>query len=191
LKSIDDRLPSQDSSLAQMEILYRYNVIDFEKGSLILKRVPGLDALSFKSIGQESAGMGEWVSIDKLNKNMLWVKIEVNEDIFAKITSLLYKSSAYAIEFVFENESVKHYKFIPNMAKTGFMISPLIVNNSDFEKFKGNSFYINNLKDADSGLNKVKKFRIFCFQQISNCATNYSIKYNEIIGFNPQVTEKK
>jgi hypothetical protein len=182
LKTIDNRLVAQDSSLAQLEILHRYEVVGSEAGNLILHRINGKEPLSRSALSEREYNVGDWVNVPQDSLNPVWVKVEVDESPLARIVALAYKPSQYFIEISYKNGVQKTYKFIPGMAATGFMINPLIVDNQDALVVRFQPGYQQYVNDTHPTLSKVVKFRIGCDKQEELCGRHAVVSFEEILG---------
>lgn len=136
LKPTDNRLMAQDDSLAQLEILHRYEVVGSEAGNILLHRIKGKAPLSRSALTQRKYKVGEWIDIPDHSSVPLWAKAQVAESLVTSLVAFAYKPPQYMIEMLFENGATKTYKFIPRMAVTGFLINPFIVENSDLLTYR-------------------------------------------------------
>lgn len=182
LKTIDNRLAAQDDSLAQLEILHRYELVGSENGNLILHRIKGKEPLSRAAISEREYKVGDWVDVPQDSINPMWVKIGVAENTLAHVVALAYKPSQYFIEIAFKNGAKKTYKFISKMAATGFLINPLIVENNDALFVRSRQEYQHYVSDTHSTLSKAVKFRIGCDKQVTLCGRRATVTFEEIRG---------
>jgi len=183
LNTIDGRLVAQDSSLAQLEILHRYEVAGFEAGHLILHRIKGKQPLSKVTILECEYNIGDWIDVPLDTHNPLWVKIDIDENPLERLVSLAYKPSIYSIEIVNENSVNSIYKFIPTMAETGFMINPLIVDNHDALAARYRGWLQQNTGNSSPAISKVVKFRITCDRGTEALSGGHAtISFEEIPG---------
>jgi hypothetical protein len=182
LKTIDNRLVAQDDSLAQLEILHRYELVGSENGNMILHRIKGKESLSRASISEHEYKIGGWIDVPQESLKPMWVKIKVDENSLAHIVALAYKPSQYFVEILFKNGAKKTYKFVPQMAATGFMINPLIVENNDALVVRSQQEYQHYVSDSHPSLNKAVKFRIGCDKQTALCSRRAAVTFEEIHG---------
>jgi len=181
LYAIDNRLVAQDDSLAQLEILHRYELAGYENGNMVLHRIRGKEPLSMIPISERKYKVGEWVDVqDSLNP--MWVKIVVKESPLARLVGLAYKPSQYFIEILFKNGVQKTYKFVPQMAATGFMINPLIVENSEALVVRSRQEYQRYVSNTHPNLSKAVKFRIGCDRQVALCGRRAKVTFEDIHG---------
>jgi len=182
LKTVDNRLVAQDDSLAQLEILHRYELVGSENGNVILHRIKGKEPLSRASISEHEYKVGDWVDVPQDLINPMWVKIGVDENPLTRIVALAYKPSQYFIEISFKNGTKKTYKFVPKMAATGFLINPLIVDNNDILVVRSLQEYRRYLSDSHPSLSKAVKFRIGCDKHVALCGRRATVAFEEIHG---------
>ncbi|MDO8412886.1 MAG: hypothetical protein Q7S51_03735 [Gallionellaceae bacterium] len=178
LKTIDSRLVAQDDALAQLEILHRYEVVGLEAGNIILHRILGKELISRSAISEHSYRVGDWVDVPQNLLDPVWVKVRVKENFLAHVVAFAYKPSQYSIEVLLKNGTTKTYKFIPQMAATGFLINPFIVDNRD-----ALSVRFQHINDPNSTLSKVVRFRVACDKQVALCGQRATVTFEDIHGF--------
>ena len=182
LKTIDNRLVAQDNSLAQVEILHRYDVVGYENGNIILHRIKGKEVLSRVPISELENKVGAWVDVPQDLLNPMWVRIGVDEKPLAYIASLAYKPSRYFIEILYKSGAKRTYKFIPQMAAIGFLINPLILSNYDSLLVRSQQEFQKYASDSHPNLSKVVRFRIACDKQKALCGQRATVAFEEIHG---------
>lgn len=181
LHSVDNRLVAQDDSLAKLEILHRYKIAGSEKGNLILHRNTPKEALSFTRISSHKYETGKWLDIPRSSKPT-WIKIKIEEDLLAHAIGFAYKPPQYFIELVFNNREHRRYKFIPQMAATGFLINPLLLRNADFQAILSPLGYRDFQNNTHSKPSTVLSLKIGCDRQIILCGQYGTIDFEELNG---------
>lgn len=184
LTTIDNRLVAQDDSLAQLEIFHRYVPIGSEAGNLILRRNNNVQPLTINSLLREKNQIGEWVKVPQNSypEEVIWLKVAFKQSLLASLISLIYKPPQYSLEVLLEDGSTKKFKFIPGMAKTGFLLNPLIINNSDVLAIHSQ---LNELK-KDFLINNVSQIKINCDVLTSFCAHSAFLEFNAIQNLLPK-----
>ncbi len=183
LHTVDNRLVAQDDSLAKLEILQRYKIAGSEKGSLLLHRSLPKEALSLTPISRHEYEIGKWIDVPQSSKPT-WLRIKVEESLLAQFVGFVYKPSQYFIELTFKNGECKNYKFIPQMAATGFLISPLLLKSADFKAIWSQQGYHDYLNEALSSPSKVVGFKIGCDRQAILCGQRSIVAFEEVNGLN-------
>ena len=182
LKTIDNRLAAQDDSLAQLEILHRYEAVGLEAGNIILKRIIGMGQISKSTISKKVYKVGSWIDVPQNSLNPTWIKVLVQENYLARIVAFAYKPPQYSIEMLLKNGIIKKYKFIPQMAATGFIVNPLIVENRDALIVRIQHEYQQYINDAHPNLSKVVRFKISCDEIKTLCGQHSTVTFEEIHG---------
>ena len=178
LETIDDRLIAQDNSLAKLEILKRYGILGFEKGITLLKK--NNQSIKFKKniISSNNVNINKWVSVPEYKKNVVWLNVEnKNQNYLSKILSFFYKPPKYMINIKFTDGTIRTFKLILNMAKSGFMITPMIFNNLDYYYFNK---YIENKNKYQKYQKKISNIMISCKKLIMACSKNLKITFSNI-----------
>jgi hypothetical protein len=180
LKTIDYRLPAQDDSLAQLEILHRYKIVDAEDGNLLLQRMNEQKPLSMSLVSKTNYNLGDMIDVPQNLEHPIWIKIKLNHGYTYRLMSALYKSSQYDIELLFNDGSTKKYNFMPRMAETGFLINPLISDNNDL--LVNQTHYTAHHTHLQSNLSAVKQIRISCARKKRECAKNATVELDVVNG---------
>ncbi|MBI4854895.1 MAG: tetratricopeptide repeat protein [Acidobacteria bacterium] len=135
-KTIDTRYPTLDDSLSYLEFLTKYQIKDISPKSdfLILQHTKNTNTYSFTQENTVETTFNKEVSIPKLDKGVVWVKIDIEYSTVGNIFSKIYKPMPLYLNVITKSNKKYRY-FLPTpMAKTGFLLSPLIKNNQDFAK---------------------------------------------------------
>lgn len=133
LDSIDYRLPSLADGASLPILLSSYMPVSYVNNFLLLKArhtvVKPEPEMTLISEGRYP--FGHRFKVPGYH-NLLFVKLDVRPTFFGRIASLLYKPEIIQIKVVLKNGNEYAYRIIPEMAKTGFILSPLILNTNDF-----------------------------------------------------------
>jgi len=193
LDSADGRLVAQDSALAQLEILHRYDVVRFQsdilrgdysphRGKLLLRRAGKKNPLLKVPIAARDIRVGEWVDVPYDSSNPLWVRVEVGRGLLAHLVTLAYKPPQYRLELAFKNGMIRTYKFVPQTAATGFLMNPLILENGDALAVRFRQEYQRYMADAHPALSKVVRFRIACDRLVALCEPAAQVAFEDVRG---------
>lgn len=174
LETIDARLPSMDDGLSWLSILkfYTPSTVGTDYIHLIInKHIKANTSIAkFENI---EATIGDPVNVPFV-VGPVFVEINFQKTKFGKLFSYAYKSNILYIEIISEHGEVHNYRINPNMTSTGFILSPLVLENSDFQS-------LFNVKERDHHTNRVKSFKITTSNFGINCwENNYSISFFEI-----------
>lgn len=193
LDTADGRLVAQDSALAQLEILHRYEVKSFmsdrlgmdyspHRGKLLLRRVNNRGPLSTVPISAMDIPVGDWIEVPHDDSNPMWVRVDVGRGFLASLVALVYKPPQYRIEMVLKNGTRQAYKFVPQTAAMGFLINPLILENGDALAVRFRQEYQRYLADTHPTLSKVVQFRITCDHLVALCGQVAQVAFEEVRG---------
>ena len=173
--TVDSRLAAQDDALAQLEILHRYALVDAEYGNLVLRRIPGRGALAFAPLGGEAhVALGEWIAVPD-TAEPVWVRLALDEPLLGRLVATLYKPPRYQIELAFADGRVQTSKFMPRMARVGFLLNPVIEDNY--------AAVLARLRPANGAeLPRVTRLRIVCDRFEALAARKLSVDWQAVKG---------
>jgi hypothetical protein len=131
IEPIDGRLPALEDGLSWPTIVTNYSLIEMRNDFAVLrKRADRPKEIPIKSLGTETHHLGEEVFLPKVTEP-LFAEIEISPTLLGRIASLLFKTDQLRI-FIHLTDGIRDYRLVANMAKTTFLLSPLIENTSDF-----------------------------------------------------------
>jgi hypothetical protein len=98
---------------------------------LLLEKWPQKTGPRLMSLHSTVADLGSSIKIPT-HSTPIFVEIQLEETLFGKFLSFLYKPSQLQVDLTLRNGHIQSYRFIANMARSGFFISPLVQNTKDF-----------------------------------------------------------
>jgi hypothetical protein len=132
LQAIDHRLPSLEDGISWPVLISNYEVTTWVKDYLLLgkkpekkKYIPATQALG------EQHTFGEWVHIPTTS-SLVFISLELKPRLWGMVMGLLFKAQELIILVCLNDGSEKQYRLIPAMARSGFLLSPLIENTYEF-----------------------------------------------------------
>lgn len=131
IEPIDGRVPSLEDGASWPILLTHYKPININKDFLFLRKRKNISQEQELLLGSENHKLGELVILPE-QKNSIFATIEINPTIWGKLAILLFKPSQLQITLHLKNGETKHYRLIASMAKSGFLLSPLIENTTEF-----------------------------------------------------------
>jgi hypothetical protein len=134
VQPIDGRLAALEDGLSWPGLLTRYAPSDSMDGAAILKRRsrPTTDQpVISPPIVSGAYRLGEEISIPVTNEP-LWARIAVRPTLLGKIAALVWKLPELQIELRLVDGTMHEFRYIAGMGKTGFVVSPLIQDTSEF-----------------------------------------------------------
>lgn len=131
IEPTDGRFPSLEDGLSWPTIINNYFPVKLEKDVLFLLKKPQSTAPIKHEIYNQSHILGEEVLLPD-SSDFLFVEIDLKPTLIGRLMSLIYKPTQLEISVTLQNGSINNYRFISSMAKSGFIISPLINNAAEF-----------------------------------------------------------
>lgn len=173
IEPIDERVPSLEDGSSWPLLLSLYHPISLHNNFLILrKNEPPESARKLISITKEQHRLGEQVLVPSTQHQVI-AEIEIKPSLWGRLVTFLFKPKQLHIIFTLKDGTKRYYRFIANMAKSGFLMSPLIENTTEFALLYGKK---NILKDKE-----VHSFRIATKQKNNGPWQNeYKVHFKEI-----------
>lgn len=138
-KSIDRRHPFFDEPLTFRYVLCNYKLVDVETaipGTFILERITeGNRCGSLENINlSQKIGWNEPFNVDVNNNTSIFMaEVAVHYSLLGKIYKLVFRAPPTKFQIKYQNGLVERYRFIPENARGGLVISPLPSINQTFE----------------------------------------------------------
>lgn len=178
-----------DNHYAQMEIFRRYEPVKDalhrpveELGRLLLKRRTPASEITFNPIESNYYSITDKVKVPITN-NPLRAIIRFPDNWMTKITSILYKSPVYSIEYELDNGEKYERKFTPTKAKHGFMIAPIIIDNLDFlQALSKDTWQRYQQQEKEVPLRRMTAFKIRCIHPLFACTDQMEVSFETIKG---------
>lgn len=142
VEPIDERIPSIEDGASWPVLMANYQPTGMENDFLFLRKKD-----SFREIEEpmkltsEKHSFGESVYLPQ-SSQPIFAKIEIEPTILGRIASILFKPSLLQITLELNNGIKKQYRIIAGMAKSGFLISPLIEDTANFGMLYGKNSYL-------------------------------------------------
>lgn len=161
--TFDNRFILNDEPLVVMNLLQHYSIVSkVDEFILLQKKSHPLTAVD-SSLKKKEGKWNEWIEVENSNK-IARCKIDIKPRLTHNLLTFLYKDDLYEIDYKLNDGRIISYRFIPNTAKDGLWISPMI--NTIHTKYW----------EA-----KVKRFRIRkVFYPASSGSFNYQIVNTEL-----------
>jgi len=153
VEPIDQRMPALEDGASWPLLLANYQPHRLEHDFLYLQKKNGATQFMkpMKLLTSEKHAFGEVVVLSAKDQ-LLFAEIEFKPTILGYLAIIFFKPSQLYITFLLSNGTQKQYRMIANMAKSGFLISPLVENTNEFALLYG--------KKNDLNEKKVKSFVI-------------------------------
>lgn len=133
LEPIDNRVPSLEDGASWPLLMANYQPNQAVNDFLFLKRKKILanPSTTMTALSSEKHAFGEIVTVPALNR-AIFAEIEIKPTFWGALATLFLKPSQLQINFVLKDGTKKQYRLIASMAKSGFLVSPLIENTAEF-----------------------------------------------------------
>jgi hypothetical protein len=147
---IDNRFPALEDGRSWPELLTRYEPAFSAFTSrlsqyLILKKRPAPLEYSLEPISEHQVQWGRTVTLESLSDEPIWAEIDVRPNLPGRLMNLLYKPGLIRLVVRTGDGRLCTYRLIPGMARSGFLLSPVIRTRQEF-----------NLLFSDAGLKQLR-----------------------------------
>jgi hypothetical protein len=129
---VDDHVPSLEDGRSWPELLTCYDVREVEWPFALLKRSPVPRAWRLTPLVDTPIRFGEVVPIPPSTNDPIWATIDIDRTFWGRIASTLYKPPILSLTIVTPDGRPATYRLVPGMARSGFLLSPVIQNPVDF-----------------------------------------------------------
>jgi hypothetical protein len=142
VEPIDERIPSIEDGASWPILMRNYRPTGTKNDFLFLKKNESAVEIAEPSeLTTEKHVFGESVHLPQ-SSQPLFVQIEIKPTILGRIASVLFKPNRLQITLELNNGMKKKYRIVAGMAKSGFLISPLIENTAEFGMLYGKNSYL-------------------------------------------------
>ncbi len=143
LQTIDARFPSLDDGPSWPTIITNYAPIGRTSSRLILRRKFEHTATpaSMTAISQATYGFETEIPIPEF-EGAIYLTLDIRPTNLGRLQNTLFKSPQIEIIAKLVDGDERHYRIVPEMARSGFVISPLIETTEDFLMLYGYSSFL-------------------------------------------------
>lgn len=132
VEPIDNRIPSLEDAASWPVLLKHYQPTALGGDFLYLrKQPPNPEAIELSARGNAAHAFEDVVPVPRA-ATPLFAEISINQSIPGKLANLLFKLPPLQISLNLENGESRKYNLIASMAKSSFMLSPLVENTYEF-----------------------------------------------------------
>ena len=132
LQAIDFRLPSQEDGASWSQLKGNYSFVGKYGEYLVFKKRTN-ELRTMNEIQTKSIQFNSWVHVQ--NGNDVYGSINLHKSLIGTLVSMLYKLPPLYIELSDEKGRIQKFRIIPEMMRSEFLISPLVLTTNDFEKY--------------------------------------------------------
>lgn len=135
-ETIDNRLAAQDDGPALLELLHHYRPILIEREHVLMEEMEDPSPAELRFHSRRTFAFSEFVPVPRGDDDQLLVaRFDIRLNARGRLRSALYKAPLMFMTLQGENiENPESRRFIPSMASSPFLFSPVVENNSDVLK---------------------------------------------------------
>lgn len=135
LNAIDHRVPALEDSLVLRVLLTQFDLVDEEKGFLLLKRKTTAPA-DLNLLREGWIRPGERIPLEEYGGTNLWMELELRPTVAGRLRQLLYKAPEVRLTIVRgHGKSPAVLRAPAPMMASGFMASPFLLRSEDVVEF--------------------------------------------------------
>lgn len=171
IEPIDQRVPSLEDGASWPLLLVNYKPTLLTSNFLFLHKKKHPHQVNLTLLKKESHALGEHVPLPK--KQLLFVEINLKPTIWGALATIFFRPQQLQITLQLKNGTTKQYRLIANMARSTFLLTPLIENTDEFSM----------LYEKDNQLNDktVNSFIITTTQEINwHWNNTYTINFKYV-----------
>lgn len=136
VEPIDYRFPATEDGASWPALLQRYMPVSQAGAALVLKRMDGFASHPTRVLGEGQHRFGEWVDLP-VTDGLLYAEFDIRPTGLGKLAGQAFKPSPLKIDVVLENGMRRAYRLVSGMARSPFLLSPVIDNTRDFSLLYG------------------------------------------------------
>jgi len=132
VEPIDGRLPALEDALSWPLLLSRYSIVGFHGNYLQMLRSCHPAPMRFD--GQEvrvAARLNKWIDVPA-DGGLQWARIDMRPTVLGELVLATFKLPRVSIDVRLANGLTARYRFIPEIGRYGFLLSPYVGSTADF-----------------------------------------------------------
>lgn len=133
IQPIDRRFPSLDDGASWPVILNGYRPSAQRNGYLFLTRIEPSQPERHQALSAGQYRFGEAIDLPSTS-DLLFVQIDIRPTLWGRLASTLFKPGHLELDVTLEDGSSRQYRIVSGMAKTGFLLSPIVESTEDFAR---------------------------------------------------------
>ncbi len=143
----DNKVPTSPDGISWPILLNRYKPNGIYSKFAYLKKRPKneITPTQLVTFKQEKHRLGTNVILPS-NNEYIYARIDVNPTLVGRALAFFFRARRLVIQFNLKDGSIRRYNFIPNMARSGYMISPLVQNTAQFVELYHHSKTLDSIK---------------------------------------------
>jgi len=130
---LDQRLPSLDDGVSWTAFLDNYRVVHQDSLFVYLRRTQLMKHSDLSLLQEGTYKIGQNVSLPAIEMP-LFAEVDLEPTLWGKLVNILFKPTQVRILLTLSDGSKRDYRVLPNMMKTGFLVSPLVEETKQFSE---------------------------------------------------------
>ncbi|WP_298623657.1 hypothetical protein [uncultured Legionella sp.] len=174
VQPIDGRIPSLEDGVSWPALLHHYHPVQLVRDYLVLRKNSTMTIEpTMPILKSEHHVLGEKVLLPDSNLP-LFVELNINSTLWGHTATILFKPKSLEATIELNNGERRQFRIIASMARSGFLLSPLIEETAEFGLLFSNNDFLER--------KKVKSIMIASTPNNSNqWNTEYDIIFKKII----------
>ncbi|MBC7489465.1 MAG: hypothetical protein H7240_05215, partial [Glaciimonas sp.] len=172
IEPIDNRLPALEDGASWPTLLTEYSLTTQSNGYLYLRHKENhLQPNEETFVRSGTYSFGDFVPVPS-GDSPIFAELTVTSSLIGRLIGILYKPAQLQIELQLKNGKTTTYRLISGMAKSGFIVNPLIESTDEFGLLYGGLNYLNN--------KSVKSFTISQINSTHQWNNTYEVTFKKI-----------
>jgi hypothetical protein len=134
--SIDGHYPAMEDALVWPRILTHYDLKNAQKPLFLMERSSEDRSFSLSQLARTPAQMGDKIPVPA-SDDPVWATIDVKPTLSGRVVAALDKPVALALVVYSQNGQGRAFRLLPENAKAGFLLSPMIGDRLTFALLQG------------------------------------------------------
>jgi hypothetical protein len=144
VQPIDGRLPALEDGVSWPALLGLYRPNRFQNQAVFLRRLErAAGAIDPKPMATAGCDLGEKVAVPRSEAGaLLFARVDVRPSLWGRMAELLLKPAELQMTIELETGEVRQYRLVAGMARSTFLLSPLIDGTQAFLGLYGGDAYL-------------------------------------------------
>ncbi len=132
--TIDNRFPAQDDGALWPDLIARYDVQQSAGSRVLLVRRASPRTVRLTAIGPPTAaGWATPVPVPSAS-SAVWVSIDIKKTTLGRVVDFVFKLPVIELGITLEDRTVLQNRLVPDVARSGFLLSPIIFSGQAFAR---------------------------------------------------------
>lgn len=128
---VDNRYLLNDEPQTIYQIFRNYDIINKDRSMLVLERSDNINLKDPVILKTEQAVWNTWIKVPDVDDGILRARMLCRGNLLRIIRTFLYKDASFFIDYKLEDGRILKYRIVPETAKDGIWINPMLLNVSD------------------------------------------------------------